>query len=457
MLVKNRRSMLLTYSFLLVVAVIFTGCASHLEKGWEHYQKGMYKQAQGEWLLEKEEDLSEQIGKAEAAVAIVELNGKSEQAKTAGDYQKLLRYSMGIVEKDKWDNKDWLEKSPILKEYIDNAHIMVEEAYYGILLQHKEQKYWVDLKKEYEEYEEYCSTYSKEPSERNTALYQVALDEIKKRASTIAAFDEQLECGKEKFLNEEYDEAMICLNKASGYVDKYPNIKFNTDELEYVMQSTEQAMRIKKAMEEEKQRMAEEERIRIEEANRLAAEAERKLEEERRRQEEEKIKLARAAERERLIKQEEERRKEAERQRKIDERNRRWRAFLKKGAPLKPLVTTVLKPSYGTGKLKMGEKEKWQGGSKLPKPKDKTIASEDVYALEVEVPKTHKLTYLRNYYKKNKREKNMLAAPKTQGGKRSYYTENFKGGRYYVEIKNEKSKQQKYEIKSRIYKIPVTH
>ncbi|MBU3914204.1 hypothetical protein KKA14_01585, partial [bacterium] len=415
-----------------------------------------------EWNLEEKEDLSEVKAKADAAIVMVKLNNQATEAKASGDDQTLMKHSLAIIALDKWKNKDWLLKSPILQEYlnnahamVNNAHAMVEDVHYRTMLSYNEQKQWTDLKKDYSSYEGYCKKYAIPVSDRITKLIAAADKELSQIIS------DNVECGKKKFLEESYDEAMTCLKTASMWVKKHPELKYDTDQLDYVTQSTEQAIRILKDIEEERQKerqqMAEAERLRIEEANRIVAEAEAKIEAERRIAEEEKIKLAQAAEKEKLRKLEEERRIEAERKRQIEEQDRRFRAFLKKGAPVKPLVTTVMRPSYGIGDLRIEKTQKWQGGSLLPKPKDKSIASEDVYALEIEVPKTHKLTYLKNYYEKSSVEKNMLSAPRTQGESRSYYTENFKGGRYYLDVKNEKSETPKYELKARIYKIPVTN
>ncbi len=582
MLKTKRYFNMMLWSTLCIFVMAISGCVSHLDKGWEHFGKGEYQVAKGEWEQEEKEDLSEPIEKAVAAMAMVDLQGKALQAKEEKAFKKAIEHSEAIISWDRWENKDWLQKSPVLQQYITEAYVMVEESYvtimtelrdkalkaegekdymamvqyaeelvavktdenskwfekyasmqalddegysliekayttmltqllkkvdqaqgeknfqkalrfaigaidlrtdksarwfkrfpdlqgqivqaykaveqvyFDILTGYKKQKYWVDLKKEFKGYEEFCGKYKQSISIRNKKLNELAISELKKREKLLADYDAQVECAKAQFLEENYDKSMSCVRKAYGYVQRHKDVKFNTDELDYIKQAAEQAIAIQKAIEEEKLRMAEAERKQIEEANRLAAEAERKLEEEKQRREQEEMDRAREVERKRLVRLAEARRKEAERKRKIEERNRRWRAFLKQGAPLKPLVTTVLKPSDGIGTLERGKRQKWQGGSQLPKPKDKSIAAEDVYALEVEVPKTHKLTYLRNYYKKDSRQKNVLKAPKTQGKKRSYYTENFKGGRYYTEVKNEKSGSKKYEIKARIYKIPVT-
>jgi len=345
------------------------------------------------------------------------------------------------------------------------------------LTESQQQKNWEQIITDFKQYNnDYCLKYGKKPTATITALFQEAEEEIaaykremerqrqlklareRERQNRIALFNKNLKCGKAKFLNEDYDAAMICLNSATKVGKKYPDMEFKRDELKYVIESTRQAIQIEKAMEAERQRVAEEKRKKIEEELRLEAERQRKIEEERRKQEEERIRRAKAAERKRLQELEKKRRIEAEKQRKIDEKNRRWRAFLRKGAPMKPLVTTVLRPSRASGTLKKKKKQKWQGGSQLPKPKDKSIASEDVYALGVEIPKNYSLTYLRNYYHKKRNAPDRLKAPITQKGKRSYYTEDFKGGRYYLEIRNDRAgNKKKYHIRTHIYKIPVTN
>ncbi|MCP4752260.1 MAG: hypothetical protein GY866_15305 [Proteobacteria bacterium] len=467
----------LSFGLLVLMVLLATGCVSHLKKGWNHFEKGEYLPAQGEWAQSKEPVLAELVAKAGAADAIVNYHRKIEESKASDDRDGMLENSLLLVAQDKWANKDWLQRSPLLQKYLDDAHISIEEEYFRILSAFQEQKNWDALKESFFKYKtEYCGKLDRQPSQRNVALLDEAEDEIEKErrrreaeerrreaeARRIAklkeTFDRKLKCGKNSFMAEEYEAAMECLNVATEIVRNNPDVTFDTDELEYVVKSTEQAIDIRNRMEEEKLRVAAVEKERIEEELKEEAERLRKIEEEKQRIVEEKIRLARAAEAKRLKEEEEKRRKEAERQRKIEEKKRRWRAFLKKGAPLKPLVTTVMKPSKGSGSIKKKKKKKWQGGSQLPKPKDKTIASEDVYALGVEIPKEYKLTYLRNYYDESKNKKNMLKAPVTQGGKRNYYTEEFKGGRYYIEVQNQRSvEKNKYELRSHIYKIPVTH
>ena len=477
MLVRKRRYGSLLFGTLFVAMTFISGCVNHLEKGWEHFGKGKYQDARGEWEKHEKPKLPEHIAKADAALAMVKLNETITTAKAENDYQSVISNSQELLSLDQWEKKDWLEKSPVLQSYLDNAHISIEEGYFNLFDSLKTQKDWEAIKTGYPDYQQYVAEYEKETSARITAQYDTALIELQKIADELkrqarererlarerervaglkAAIHEQIVLGKQLFLEEEYGKTMISVNKAYAIVNNNPKIKFDTADLEYLKLSAMQAIKIQKAIEEERRRMAEKERKRIEEENRKAAEEARKIELEKQRVEAEKIKMARAAEKARLKREEEKRRKEAERKRKIEERNRRWRAFLKKGAPLKPLVTTVYRPSVGIGKLKRKKSQKWQGGSQLPKPKDKSIASEDVYALEVEIPKTHKLTYLRNY--SSKKARSLLSPARTQGGKRSYYTENFKGGRYYTEVKNEKAKKKRdYELKARIYKIPVTN
>lgn len=480
MRVRERRYGSLILSIFFVAATFLSGCVNHLEKGWEHFGKGEYQTARGEWVQNEKPKLPDQIGKADAALSLVDLAEKITSAKAEKDYPAVIRYSKESLLLDQWEVKDWLQKSPILQTYLDSAHPSIEDGYFQIFEGYKELKLWEKIKTEYPDYQKYCVDFSKAVSVKITGQYENALSELKKIADEQerlvrererqarekarqdklrAAVDQKVDIGKKSFLEEDYESSMTAVNSAYAIVEENPIVKFDTDDLEYLKLSTLQAIKIQKAMEEERKRVAqqiaEKERKRIEEENRKAAEAARLKELERQRIEVEKIRLAATAEKKRLRIEEEKRKKEAERKRKVEERNRRWRAFLKKGSPLKPLVTTVYRPSSGIGKLKIKKKQKWQGGSQLPKPKDKSISAEDVYALEVEVPKTHKLIYLRNYHRK--KAKSLLSPPVTQGKKRSYYTENFKGGRYYMEVRNQKGKQQKYEVKTRIYKIPVTH
>ncbi len=516
---KEKRIFWFVSSLLFIMSMFFSGC-SPLQKGWSKFGGGDYEGAIAEWKLEPEADLSLQISQANAAMAMEDSYNQAIAAKEAGNNQAMVEHSLAVVDYQfKWDDASWINKSsplkkqfaesgtmieegnlviltqlmkkakdakrkkqhlkmlryttamveqenkrskpyfdrnPELRKLADEAFVINEEAYFLVTTDYANDDYWVNVIKEYNAYLKFTKAHNLPVSDRLKKMKARADVEMKKRRKLLAEFDKNLECAKGHFLEEAYKDAMVCIRKADAYVKRYKRVRFNVDDLDYVRESTEQAIEIQRQIEAEKARIAEEERKRIEEENKRIAAEELRKERERQQTEKARIRLARASERQRLIKLAEERRKEAERKRKIEERNRRWRAFLAKGAPLKPLVTTVLRPSEGIGTLAKGKKQKWQGGSQLPKPKDKTIKSEDVYALEVEVPKSHKLTYLRNYYKKTAREKNMLKAPRTQGGKRSYYTEDFKGGRYYIEVENQRSNEKKYEIKARIYKIPVT-
>ncbi len=509
MRVKKRRTEHLIYSVFFLATMFLSGCVNHLEKGWEHFQKGAYLQARAEWIQEKEPPQTELVAKAKAAENIVEYNAKITAAKTAGNHEVVVENAMLLLAEDQWENKDWLQKSPPLQEYLDNAHLAIEEAYFLILSDKQKQEQWEQITGSYPKYSEYCAKFGKQPSVRIAAVLKVAEETIERirlarlaakkaeeerlaaiaaqkaaeaaakaaaKAKILRSFDIKLKCGKDKFLDEDYAAAMNCINEAKTIAAQHPQLKFNLDDLEYVMQSIKQGIAIQEEIELERKRAEEAERKRIAamaEERRIAAEAEKKRieeeqkreaerqlreEEERRRIEAEKIRLAKAAEKKRLRELEEKRRIEAERKRKLEERNRRWRAFLKKGTPLNPLVTTIMRPSRGIGSVPKKKKQKWQGGSQLPKPKDKSIASEDVYALGVEVPREYRLTYLKNYYGKAKNKKNLLKAPVTQGGTRSYYTDAYKGGRYYIEVENQRStKKKKYEVRAHIYKIPVTN
>jgi hypothetical protein len=470
---RRRKSNSFLISILVIAAAFTTSCASHLDKGWKLFEKGQYLPAQGEWAQEKKPVLTELVEKAGSAVAMEKYHQKIKQAESAGENREMLKSSLLLLAEDKWpDNRDWLKRSPPLQTYIDDAHKSVEAAVTQILTESQQQKNWDQLITDFKQYTDYCLKYGKQPTASLVALSQEAeagkkemerqrqlkLARERERRNRIALFNKNLKCGKTQFLNEDYDAAMTCLNSAAALAQKYPGVDFERDDLKYVTESTQQAIEIQKAMELERQRVAEAKRKKIEQELRLEAERQRKIEEERRKVEEERIRQAKAAERKRLQEIERKRQIEAEKQRKIDEKNRRWRAFLKKGAPLTPLVTTVMKPSRASGTLKKKKKQKWQGGSQLPKPKDKSIASEDVYALGVEVPRKYSLTYLRNYFHRKKNAPDRLKAPITQKGKRSYYTEDFKGGRYYLEIKNDRAgSKEKYHIRTHIYKIPVTN
>ncbi len=126
MIVKRRRYEYLMFSILFIAASFFTGCASHLDKGWDHFGQGEYKAAQEEWGKSEDPKLTEEIDKATAAASLEELNGKITTAEAKKDYASVFKNAPAALLLDKWENKDWLQKSPILKTYLDNARSSFE-------------------------------------------------------------------------------------------------------------------------------------------------------------------------------------------------------------------------------------------------------------------------------------------------------------------------------------------
>ena len=126
MIVKRRRYEYVLFSLLFVAATFFTGCASHLDKGWDHFSKGKYVEAQSEWVKSKDPILTEEINKAKAAVLLVELDGKITAAEAKKDYVAVFKDAQAALMLNKWQNRDWLEKSPKLKTYLENAQYVID-------------------------------------------------------------------------------------------------------------------------------------------------------------------------------------------------------------------------------------------------------------------------------------------------------------------------------------------
>jgi len=243
-------------------------------------------------------------------------------------------------------------------------------------------------------------------------------------------------CGKDQFKADEYQKSKACLKKAAVIARSYKKMTLKTVDTEFMTVAIDQALRIEREMEAERRAAeAAQKRFEAKEAAQLAAQliiakAKQQAEE-----------LARL-------------KIEQEKARIKAEKKRRWMAFLSKGRPLKPLVTTVGIPSSRKGKFKkIGQKIKFQAGAQFPILRKKGLKAEDIYALEISVNRDDKATYLRNY---SKSKGSLLQMPQVVSGRKHYYTEGYKGGRYYTEIENTRPSN-KYEIKAVIYKIPVVH
>lgn len=442
---------------ILSLLVFMTGCANHLSDGWKQYEQGKYNLAQSEWEKEKEKPLSELVEKAKAAQAVESLHAKMIKSEGESNYPAVIKTGEQLLSYDKWENKDWIEKSPNLKKYFTDAATSLESATYNQMKAEQKGKRWIPMAKTYRSYKSLCaknSRYCTSVSPRISKLGKLAEEMEKKVLALNEKYKENFNCGRKYLLKEDYQKSVKCFQNAIQLTKELPEAKINTEEAEYLLAATLQSLEIQKALEAEKKKIAAAEKAKIEAENRRKAEEARKLEEARKAEEDRKIAMAKKAEAKRLKALAEKRRLEEKRKRELEERNRRWRAFLKKGSPLKPLVTTLGIPSKGRGTLALKKKQKWQAGAQLPRVKNKNIKAKDIYALGISVPKSYKLTYLKNYHGKS--QQNLLRPPKTQQGKRFYYTEDYKGGRYYTEVQNRKDRKGKYQIKAIIYKIPVT-
>ncbi|MCP3925095.1 MAG: hypothetical protein GY714_21160 [Desulfobacterales bacterium] len=404
-MLKNSKQRWAMFS-LLLIAFLFSGCANHLKKGWECYDKGDYSCAQTEWSQEKKPEAAELVEQAKAAANIKRYYKDIQYAEKNKDENDAYSSSKKLLAENKssWTDKQWLERSPSTVKYL---------------------------------------AYARKVYNRIDNLKRKRELQAKKARKLQKQFNAKLKCGKDNLLNEKYAESKACLKAASDISTKNPDFKFNTEDVEYFTKATNQAIKIQEEIEAERQKkLAEEQRI----------------EAERRRKAEEAIRVAEKkwikAEAIRLKKLEAKRRKEAEIKRKKDLAAKRWKKFLAKGRLLRPLVATVGIPSKGKGFMKKYKAQRWQGGAQLPRARDRSLAPEDIYALGIIIPSGYKLNYLKNYYRG---KQNLLQMPQTQGGSRHYYTEGYKGGRFYTELSRTKKGSKKYGIKAILYKIPVTN
>lgn len=357
---------LVNLTWALFIAILLSAC-SPLQQGWGHFEKGEWDEAAAKWAESEQPELQH---RAHAAKQMMELNA---QAEKTSNKQKANQLYIDLVNLNKWtkEKENWLEKNKDLLAIYDKAQKAVEAA----------------------------------------------------RAEVQAAYDRQINCGKENFNNEEYQKALDCFADADKNRDIYRNLWIKTDDVSALIDASKQAIEIQQRIEEERrqaeiarQKALEEERQRIE-AMRIAEEEKKRLLEE--------------------------------------EKKRKWQEFLAKGKPFKPLVTTVGIPAKGSGTLKKrGAKQKWQGGARLPTVKKKKLRAEDIYALEIVVPKYFRVNYLRNY---SKSKGSLLKSGQNIGGRVHYYSEAYKGGRFYTEVERVAGQEDKYDISATIYKIPVIH
>jgi hypothetical protein len=398
---------------LLLIAFLFSGCANHLKKGWECYDKGDYSCAKTEWTQEKKPEAAELVEQATAAENIARYYNDIVNAEKNKDENDAFSSSRKLLaeKKSSWTSEKWLENSPSTVEYLAYAKKVYDR---------------IDALK------------------KKRANNKARMKRMKVRIKKLQAkFNGKLKCGKDYLANEKYQDSLTCLAAASEISTKNPKVEFNMEDVEYFTKAVNQAIKIQEEIEAERQR-------KIVESKRIEAEKRRKAEEAIRIAEKKWIK----AEAIRLKKLEAERRKQAEIKRKKTLAAKRWRQFLAKGRLLRPLVATVGIPSRGKGYMKKYKAQRWQGGAQLPRARDRSLAPEDIYALGIIIPKGYKLNYLKNYHRGRQ---NLLKMPQSLGGLRHYYTERYKGGRFYTELSRTKKGSKKYTVKAILYKIPVTN
>jgi len=254
-------------------------------------------------------------------------------------------------------------------------------------------------------------------------------------------YDANVDCGKKSYLEDEYEKAQECFNSANKTANTYKGITVQRADFKEMADAAEQGLELQREIERERLAAIAKQKAYEEEQKRLMAEAKAKAEQEADLKKKE-------AELQRI-------REEEARQKVEAEQKRRWMAFLSKGKPLKPLISVVGVPSKGKGRnMKKGDVVKWQGSAKFPEIRKKKLRAEDLYALEIVVPASYKVDYLRNY---SKSRGNLLKMPSSSKGKKHYYTEGYKGGRFYTEVTNLKGKASKYQINATIYKQAVIH
>ena len=365
-----------------VMMLAFSGC-SPLSKGWSAYEKNDFDTANTEWGKSEKPELTKRIAAVKRMIKF------DQKAKNSKKRRTKVQAYINILSQDKWAEEKWAQKSPTIKNILEEAHKAVELE----------------------------------------------------RPRLQKQYDASVECGKKFYMEDEYEQADKCFDSAHKATITYKGLTPRRTDFKEMASAVKQGIELRREMERErlaaiaKQKAYEEEQQRLlEEAKAAAAQLQAEAE--------------REAELQRI--REEEARQLAEAKKK-----KRWMAFLAKGKPLKPLIAVVGVASKGKGRnMKKGDVVKWQGSAKFPSFKKKKLRAEDLYALEIVVPASYKANYLRNYSKSGG---NLLKMPSSSKGKKHYYTEGYKGGRFYTEVKNLKGKNSKYKIKATIYKQAVIH
>jgi len=421
--------------------LMFSGCATHIEKGWGHFTKDKFTEARAEWAQSETPKLTEKIDVGELMIS---RHNEADALNASGKKVKSTKIRIDLLALDRWPKEKWLDKSPKLKGIVLTAKTQVERERKRVQGAYDKEKKCGDTHYQAEEFAEAEQCYGR--TIRVTKIYS----RIGLKTTPQVQYNLAISCGKSRFERDEYKDAKVCFKLASRIGNTNAR-KIKAEDTDSMLAAVDQAVEIDRQMEEERVRAIERQRLEEEQQRQEIAEQmrfaemQRKLFEKQKKVEEARLKVIEIA---RL-------KAEKERQRKVALRKKRWQDFLAKGKPLKPLVAVVGIPSKGKGILKKkNAKQKFQGSAQFPLAKKKKLRVEDLYALEIVVPGSYKLTYLRNYHKK---KGSMLKIPQNLGGKKHYYTEGYKGGRFYTEVQNAKGKQSKYKIKAVIYKIPVIH
>ena len=241
-----------------------------------------------------------------------------------------------------------------------------------------------------------------------------------------ALYSKQINCGKDHFNKGEYKPAKKCFASADQYNNTYKYLPLKTEDVSALVDASTMALEIQAEIERE---MAAAKRKAAAEAERMAAEHA--------------VLMKAAAD------------KKAEEERIAAEKKRLWELFLKKGKPFKPLVAVVGIPIKGTGYItKKGGRMDFQGAARLPTMKKKRLRAQDIYSLEIVVPKDYTAVRLANH---PSRGNNLLKAGMRIGDKRHYLTDDYAGKRFYLKVMNKKGKNPRFAVEATIYKTPVTN
>jgi hypothetical protein len=131
-----------------------TGCATHVEKGWECFVQENFDCSREEWEQSEEPDLTKY---ADAADNIIHYYDELALAIDEDSRDGIFQNCKALLAEDKWEDKAWLLKAPVLQHHLIYAQKAIIYLFHERLVELKKQKQWDAFYNYYNEYNVYCT------------------------------------------------------------------------------------------------------------------------------------------------------------------------------------------------------------------------------------------------------------------------------------------------------------